>query len=143
MPTPTERWLIDTNVWIFGLRRDHDFPESVTVLTNIGSFLALVPLQIIRELHINLRDDEMTEFYRLQNELREFVQISWEAVSGERIRFYRERGCRKGDAVVAAHAEALHADLIVSNNRQFLTTVENLPVRIATPAQALSRLSIS
>ena len=142
MPSPTERWLIDTNVWIFGLRRDQNFPDSVRLLENIGLFLALVPLQIIKELHLNLLDDEMTEFYRLRTGFREFVEISWESVSQERVRFYRDQGCRKGDALVAAHAEAVGADLIVSNNRQFLMTVENLPVRIATPAHALSRLSL-
>ena len=142
MPAPTERWLIDTNVWIFGLRRDQNFSDSIRLLEHLGLFLALVPLQIIKELHLNLLDDEMTEFYRLRNEFREFVEINWESVSQERVRFYRNQGCRKGDALVAAHAEALRADLIVSNNRQFLMTAENLPVRIATPAYALSRLSL-
>ena len=126
MPAPTERWLIDTNVWIFGLRRDRNFSDSARVLSNIGSFLVLVPLQILKELHLNLLDDEMTEFYRLRNEFSDFVEVSWESVSPERVRFYREHGCRKGDALVAAHAEALKADLIVSNNRQFLMTLESL-----------------
>lgn len=140
MPAPIERWLIDTNVWIFGLRRDQHFPDSIRVLANIGSFLALVPLQIITELHVNLSDDEMTRFYGLRNELREFISISWDMVSLERVAFYQERGCRKGDAFVAAHAEDLRAHLIVSNNRQFLGTIQNLPFKIATPAEALARL---
>ena len=46
MTTPIERWLIDTNVWIFGLRRDENFPESARVLDEIGSFLVLVPLTV-------------------------------------------------------------------------------------------------
>lgn len=143
VPVPIERWLIDTNVWIFGLRRNPQFSDSIKVLTNIGSFLALVPLQIITELPVNLRDEEMAEFYRLRNEYGEYVSVSWEAVAVERVRFYQRRGCRKGDALVAAHAEALSADLIVSNNRQFLGAIQNLPFTIATPAEALSRLSPS
>jgi len=143
VPFQIERWLLDTNVWIFGLRRNESFPDSIGLLANIGSFSALVPLQIIRELHVNLLDDEMKEFYRLQNELRQFVELSWEAASPERVAFYRDKGCRKGDALVAAHAEASRADLIVSHNRQFLATLQNLPVKIATPAEALSRLSVA
>ena len=61
MTTPIERWLIDTNVWIFGLRRDENFPESARVLDEIGSFLVLVPLQVIKELHLNLIDDEILQ----------------------------------------------------------------------------------
>ena len=102
-----------------------------------------MPLQIIRELRVNLLDDEMKEFYRLQNELRQSVEISWEDASPERVAFYRDKGCRKGDALVAAHAEASRADLIVSHNRQFLATLQNLPVKIATPAEALSGLSVA
>ena len=98
----------------FGLRRNENFPDSIRLLANIGSFSALVPLQIIRELRVNLLDDEMKEFYRLQNELRQSVEISWEDASPERVAFYRDKGCRKGDALVAAHAEASRADLIVS-----------------------------
>ncbi len=140
MTTPIERWLIDTNVWIFGLRRDENFPESARVLDEIGSFLVLVPLQVIKELHLNLIDDEMKDFYRLLNKFPDCAEVSWERVPSERVVFCKDRGCRKGDAIIAAYAETLNADLIVSNNRQFLQTVTNLPAEIVTPAQALSRL---
>lgn len=58
-----------------------------------------------------------------------------------RVSFYLDFGCKKGDAVIAAHAEALDADLIVTENRQFLKTVTDLQVRILTPAAARVRLS--
>ena len=107
----------------------------------IGSFLVVVPLQIIKELHLNLTDDDMKDFYRLLNKFPDCAEVSWERVPAERVVFYQNRGCRKGDAIIAAHAEVLNADLIVSNNRQFLQTVANLPAEIVTPAQALSRLA--
>jgi hypothetical protein len=96
--------------------------------------------QIIKELHLNLFDDEMKDFYRLLNKFPDCVEVGWERVPPERVVFYQDRGCRKGDAIIAAHAEILNADLIVSNNRQFLQTVANLSAEIVTPAQALSRL---
>lgn len=140
MTTRIERWLLDTNVWIFGLRRDENFPESARVLDEIGSFVVLVPLQVTKELHLNLTDDEMRDFYRLLNRFSERAELNWHTISAERVRFYEQQGCRKGDAIVAASAEALGADVIVSNNRQFLQTLSKFPANILTPAQALLRL---
>ena len=140
MNLPTERWLIDTNVWIFGLRRDERYPDSFAVLKAIGSFVALVTPQIIKELRLNLTDDEMKAFYRLLKNFPEGVQLSWQEAVAEKVQFYLDRGCRKGDAVIASSAEVLAAHLIVTNNRQFLQTINNLPVSILTPSEALLRL---
>jgi predicted nucleic acid-binding protein len=142
VPTQTERWLIDTNVWIFGLRRDEKSPDSARLLQKLGSFTALIPLQIIKELHLNLTDREMAEFYGLLNRFPNRSELNWEVPSNERIYFYRKAGCRKGDAIVAASAERLKADLIISNNRQFLQTVSGLSTDIMTPSQALARLGV-
>lgn len=142
MPTPTERWLIDTNVWIFGLRRDENSPDSVRLLQKLGSFTALIPLQVIKELHLNLTDPEMAESYGLLNGFPNHAELNWEETSFDRVAFYRESGCRKGDAIIAASAERLKADLIVSNNRQFLQTVSDLPAGIVTPSEALARLPV-
>lgn len=136
MNLPTERWLIDTNVWIFGLRRDDRYPDSATVLEAIGSFVALVPPQVIRELRLNLTDDEMKAFYEL---LKNFPE-GWQEAAAEKVQSYLDRGCRKGDAIIASSAEVLAAHLIVTNNRQFLQTINNLPVRILAPGEALLRL---
>ena len=140
MTTPIERWLLDTNVWIFGLRRDGNFPDSTRLLSHIGSFIALVPLQVIKELHLNLSESEMGDFYQLLSRFREGAELSWHAIPLERVTLYQQKGCRKGDAIIAASAEALAADLIVSNNRQFLKTLS--PAEIVTPANALARLSV-
>lgn len=143
MPIPTERWLIDTNVWIFGLRRDEKFPDSVRLLQTLGSFTALIPLQVLKELHLNLTDSEMAQFYGLLNRFPNRAELNWEEPSRERVAFYGKAGCRKGDAIVAASAERLKADLIISNNRQFLQTVSDLPAAIVTPSQALARLRVA
>ena len=140
MTTPTERWLLDTNVWLFGLRRDATFPACASLLDQIGSFSIIIPLQILKELTVNLTEVEMQDFYRLVNSYPERVEVSWATAPPERVKFYQEHGCRKGDAVIAAHAEQLGASLIVSENRQFLQTVANLPVRMTRAADALERL---
>jgi predicted nucleic acid-binding protein len=143
MTTPAERLLLDTNVWIFGLRRDTNFPACASLLDQIGSFSVsvIIPLQVLKELAVNLIEVEMQDFYRLVNNYHERVEVSWAAAPAERVTYYQERGCRKGDAVIAAHAEALGANLIVSENRQFLQTIADLPVGMANAAEALKRLS--
>jgi hypothetical protein len=52
MTTPPERWLLDTNVWIFGLRRDTSFPACGHMLDRIGLFSVLIPLQVLKELNL-------------------------------------------------------------------------------------------
>jgi predicted nucleic acid-binding protein len=140
MITPPERWLLDTNIWVFGLRRDKAFPNCVQLLERIGSFSVVIPFQVLKELNLNLTEDEIGDFYNLINQRPEWVELSWSAAPTERVRFYEERGCRKGDAVIAAHAETLRVGSIVSENRQFLQTIKDLPIEIVTAAQALARL---
>jgi predicted nucleic acid-binding protein len=141
MTIPPERWLLDTNVWIFGLRRDDAFPAWVQVLDRIGSFFVLIPLQVLKELNLSLTENEMRAFYLLINQYPECVELSWEPAPLERVRFYEVQGCRKGDAVIAAHAEALDVKIIVSENRQFLQTLIDLPVEIVTAGEAQTRLA--
>jgi predicted nucleic acid-binding protein len=141
MTIPAERWLLDTNVWLFGLRRDAAFPACANLLDQIGSFSIIIPLQVLKELTVNLTEVEMQDFYKLVNSYPDRVEVSWEAAPAEKIRFYQDCGCRKGDAVIAAHADALGASLIVSENRQFLQTIVDLPSGMATAARALERLS--
>src|SRR5712691_12527258 len=141
MTTLVERWLLDTNVWVFGLRRDEGFPACAELLDLIGSFCVVIPLQVLKELNLNLTDDEIRDFYQLINQYPERVELSWESAPAERVKFYQERGCRKGDAVIAAQAEALRVDLIVTQNRQFLQTITDLRAEIQTPAGARARLA--
>ena len=141
MTTQHERWILDTNVWIFGLCRDDEFPACAQLLDRVGSFSVLIPLQVLKELNLALAEDEMRDFYELVNHYPEFVELSWEPAATERVKFYEKRGCRKGDAVIAAHAEASAIKTIVSENRQFLQTLTGLPVNILTAHEAQNRLA--
>ena len=141
MTIPPERWLLDTNVWVFGLRRDDAFRACAQLLDRVGSFSAAIPLQVLKELNLALTEDEMRDFYRLVNQNSEFVELNWQPVAIERVKFYEELGCRKGDAVIAAHAEALGIGLLVSENRQFLQTLKGLSVEILTAGEAQIRLA--
>ena len=82
----------------------------------------------------------MRDFYRLINQNFEFIELSWQPAVIERVKFYEELGCRKGDAVIAAHAETLGVKIIVSENRQFLQTLRDRPIDILTSAEAKGRI---
>ena len=125
MTTPPERWLLDTNVWVFGLRRDASFPACAQLLNRIGSFSILIPRQVLKELNLALAEDGMRDFYRLVNQCSEFIELSWDPAALDQVRFYQELGCRKGNAVIAAHAKTSAVTTIVSENRQFLQTLRN------------------
>jgi predicted nucleic acid-binding protein len=140
MTTLPERWLLDTNVWVFGLRRDETFPNCAQLLERLGSFSVVIPLQVLKELNLNLTGDEISDFYNLINQQPEWTELSWAAAPVERVKFYEGCGCRKGDAVIAAHAESLGVRGIISENRQFLQTIKDLRIKIVTPADVLARL---
>ena len=141
MTIPRERWLLDTNVWVFGLRGDDAFPACAQLLDRVGSFSVVIPLQVLKELNLALTEDEMRNFYSVINQCSEFIELSWQPAAIELVKFYEERGCRKGDAVIAAHAEALGIGFLVSENRQFLQTLKGLPVEIVTTGEAQIRLA--
>lgn len=79
-------------------------------------------------------------FYDIVNHYPDCIELSWHPASLERVRFYEERGCRKGNAVIASHTEQSGVIIIVSENRQFLQTLANLPIKIMSAAEAKSRL---
>jgi predicted nucleic acid-binding protein len=143
MTIPSERWLLDTNVWVFGLRRDKTYPACAQLLERLGSFSVVIPLQVLKELNLSLTETEMRDFYQLINQHPELIELSWQPARLERITFYQNRGCRKGDAVIAAHAEALGIKTIISENRQFLQTLSEMSTELITASEANARLASS
>jgi predicted nucleic acid-binding protein len=141
MTTPHERWLLDTNVWVFGLRRGVESPSCAKLLERIGSFSIVIPRQLLKELNANLTEDEMRDFYELINQYPEIIEVSWQPAPAERVRLFESLGCRKGDAVIAAHAEALGIKTIVSENCQFLQTLKDLPIEIINSETAMMRFA--
>ncbi len=143
MTIPPERWLLDTNVWVFGLRRDETFPACAQLLERIGSFSVVIPLQVLKELNRTLTENEVRDFYRLINQSTDLIELSWQPAPLERVAFYQEQGCRKGDAVIAAHAEELGVKTIISENRQFLQTLKEMSAELMTASEAATRLASS
>jgi len=101
-------WVVlDTNIWIFGLRHQPEQPACAQVLQHLPQLHVKIPRQVLRELQANPRQDEMRECFRLLHRHAGHTDMRWEQVELARIRTYQRLGCKLGDAAVAAHLEAL------------------------------------
>ena len=104
--TIEREWIVlDTNVWIFGLRQEPTRPACFQLLRRLPDLFVRVPRQILLELHANLSQEEMDDFFRLLNRHPEQRKISWDKVGSALIHKYQQLGCKLGDATVAAHLE--------------------------------------
>ncbi|MBI3248987.1 MAG: type II toxin-antitoxin system VapC family toxin [Deltaproteobacteria bacterium] len=139
--TMAHSWVVlDTNIWIFGLRADPARPACMQVLQHLPQLYVHVPRQILLELRANLTKEEMGRLFRLVNRYPERIQIHWEKVETAVIHKYRQPGCKLGDATVAAHVETLEAEVLVSENRDFLAEITGLPFRVASGAEIVREL---
>jgi len=132
--------VLDTNVWIFGLRRHHVVPACTVLLERLGELTVAVPRQILRELQANLSDAELAALFRLLGEVPDRVKLSWRKVRPESIRKYQRLGCRLGDAAVAGHLDELKVRVLVTENRHFLRGIRGLPFRSLVAAEAVAEL---
>ena len=140
MTTGPEWVVLDTNVWIFGLRDEPDRPACLQMLQRLPRLYVQVPRQILLELRANLTRDEMDRFFRLLNCYSQRIQFHWDKVEPALLRKYQQLGCKLGDAAVAVHVEALGIKILVSENRDFLAEIKGLPFRVLTAEEFLRGL---
>ncbi len=139
---PSSEWIVlDTNIWIFGLRNQSERPACAQVLQRLPRFSIKVPRQILLELGANLSHDEMDALFRLLNHYPDRVGISWERANAQLIQKYKELGCKAGDAAVAAHVETLNISVLVSENRDFLTEISGLPFQVLNAQEVLQKIN--
>ena len=135
-----ERVVLDTNIWIFGLRRHPAFPGCTLLLKRLSLLQVILPRQVLRELWANLTESELRTLFRLLNQFPEQMVIRWEKADRETIRKYQTLGCKLGDAVIAAHLEALEVQVLVTENRHFLEGLQGLPFRRLSAIEVLAEL---
>lgn len=136
----TDWIVVDTNVWIFGLRTQSDRPACVQFLKHLNQLRIKIPRQVLLELQANLTHDEMGALFRLWRYYPNRIDIRWEKADSELVAKYQRMGCKLGDAAVSAHTEELNVDLLLSENRDFLEEIEGLPFRILRAGDALREL---
>lgn len=140
MSIPDEWIVFDTNIWIFGLRRGSNIPACSQLLERLDRLRVVLPRQVLQELQANLSENEINTLFRLLTRFPERLKISWDKTKPEIIAKYQALGCKLGDAVVAAHLEELDIKTLVSENRDFLEEVRNLPFRRLSADQALAEI---
>lgn len=134
-------WIVlDTNIWIFGLRNQSDQPACYQVLRYLNKLLVKVPYQIFLELKANLVPEEVNRFFRLITLYPNHIEFSWEKADLNIINKYRQLGCKLGDAAIAASLEMMGITILVSENRDFYAKIEVLPFQVLRAEEILYRL---
>ncbi|MDZ7265379.1 MAG: hypothetical protein ONB16_12395 [candidate division KSB1 bacterium] len=137
-----DKWIsFDTNIYVFGIREDPNFPACVALLERIGELHVYIPRQIIRELQNNLTPDKVSELFGLYNQYPDRIRIDWKIIPIKSIDRFQRLGCKLGDPVVAAHLEKQGVYTFVSENRHFLKEIPDLPFRVLSATAALEEMS--
>ena len=136
-----ERIVLDTNIWIFGLRQSPEFPACADLLQNLDRLQIVLPRQILQELQANLAENELRALFRLLHRLPTLPNIDWQKASGETVAKYQRMGCKLGDAVICAHLEELNFKTLVTENRDFLEELTGLPFTRINSREAFAELT--
>ena len=134
----SREWIVlDTNIWIFGLRNHPEFPACAKLLLNLPKLKVKIPKQILQELQDNLSVDEFNEFFELNQYLTNLT-LTWQGVDHHLITKYLNKGCKYGDAEISAYLEDSNSKTLVSENRDFLFEIEGLPFRVLISTEAIN-----
>ncbi len=139
--TIRDEWIVlDTNVWIFGLRHHRELPACALLLERLDKLQVILPRQVLRELNANLAEREFKTLFHLLKEFPEQIKISWDKADVKTIRKYQNLGCKLGDATIAAHLEKLEVKVLITENRHFLEEIEMVPFRRLSESEAFIEL---
>jgi predicted nucleic acid-binding protein len=127
MTIPDERVVLDTNVWIFGLRHHPELPACALLLERLDQIQVILPRQILRELQANLTESELRTLFNLLKQFPKQIVIHWGKAEMETVRKYQSLGCKPGDAAIAAHLEKLEVETLITENRHFLEELKICP----------------
>ena len=136
------RLVLDANEYIFGLgsQRTHVCEQLLDRLARGGSHLSVrIPRLIVREVQRNLTPEAFREFLRtiaLVTTIDEDSVVPFELGAK-----YERKGLKPADAFIAAYTEWVGAEVLVSENRHFLSRHADLPFRVLTAHTFLPRLS--
>lgn len=131
--------ILDSNVCIFGfgLVKVPACVELILTIIEKSTLLTLrIPRTIIEEVHRHLCPEDFLKFIKVINTL---TKVDEDFVVPFEIVFkYETMNFKPADAFIAAYAEYVGADILVSENRHFLTHHSNLPFKILTAEKCLN-----
>jgi predicted nucleic acid-binding protein len=131
---------LDTNEFIFALRQEPSHASCETLLFDkLPELRIYMPLQVLVELQRNLNLDEMRGIFLVLNRSKT-IQWDYAPAPLPLIAKWEGKGAKKGDAVIAAHLENAKIPYLVSENRDFLVEIPDLPFKVITAAEVVKRL---
>ena len=139
------RLIIDTNVYLFafGLLKVPVCEELIAAILEQSAAHALrIPAKIVGEVRGNLTKEIFREFIGFLNTLSVTIDEDF-LVPFELGARYESKGLKPADAFIAAYAEWVGADVLVTENRHFLTLHIDIPFRILTAEKCLKLLKSS
>lgn len=137
---------LDTNVFIFGLRRTPGYEACVELLQRLSELHLIITYAVLLELQHNLTTAEMRQIYATFSAHPEDVEpvlLDWTPPPDYLVTEFHARGCKKGDAFVAAGVAAAGVDYFISENRHFLSEIKDLPFVVLSSEEVLAQLSSS
>jgi len=119
------RIILDTNEYIFGLDREAEEIAPGRVLDVIRilieeseDFRLLLPEIIRKEVQRNIPGNLEGDFYRLIYSSEKIEHYAMSDVPGKLFeKYWDKKGLKEGDALIAAFAEFVKTDYLVSENR--------------------------
>lgn len=138
------RIILDSNEFIFALGGQE--PNAKMLLDILfaenSSHLLRLPRTILEEVKRNLSVEAFKEFILLL--LSANIPIDEDAVVPFELGMkYELTGFKYADAFIAAYAEYVGAEVLVSENRHFLARHSRLPFRICNATQCLKLIKVS
>lgn len=134
--------VLDTNIYIFAFTPPvkQSCQSLVRLLASSPLELQLrIPRTIVEEVRRNLVENEFREFFEF---ISEFTIIDEDfLIPFELGAKYEAKGFKDADAFIAAYAEWVGADALVTENRHFFSQNPELPFKVLTAEKCLNLIS--
>ena len=135
--------VLDSNEYIFSFgffRKETSRILLDTIVELIPRYSIRIPRLIAREVQRNLTPEEYTEFihflHTLDIEIDDDASVPFEIGAK-----YESQGLKSADAFIAAFTEWVGADVLITENRHFLTRRTDLPFKVLIAEQFLRSVS--
>ncbi len=130
--------VLDTNIYLFAFATSKK-PSCTTLInlltSNPSKYKLRIPRTIVEEARRNLIPEVFREFFEFISELITIDEDMF--VPFELGVKYEIKGLKPADAFIAAYAEWVGADALVTENRHFLNRHSDLPFKILNASKCL------
>jgi len=136
--------VLDSNEYIFalGAEREKTCERLIEVIAKESdSMFIRIPRFVTTEVRNNLTPEAFKEFILLINKLT-FVDED-NIIPFETVFKYENQGLKPADAFIAAYTEWTGAEILVTENRHFLSRQANLPFKVLTAESCLKLIKSS